>query len=193
MAVWMLIIGKKVFQDGLARKVEESKQVIAHLQLDLSFLKGTLEPDPMLLEIARKNLLANYYIYDPSKWILKTHNDAVHLYYPLYKNRDYKGDSLSIHLYNDLIAISGPFDHFQKWFLITENENLSRGYQQVVEGICKSFEVKKVVYFSEWFCSSDQFDKYEELEKILLEYQERQVRQLFGMDGNQYYIEDLQE
>ncbi len=67
MAVWMLIIGKKVFGKGLEGKVEECKQVIVNLQLDLSFLKSTLEPYQTIHESALKRLHADYYLYDSSK------------------------------------------------------------------------------------------------------------------------------
>ncbi len=62
----------------------------------------------------------------------------------------------------------------------------------MVKAICKEFEVKQAVYFSEWFYSTEEFDKYESLEKMMFEHPERQVRQLFKMKGNQYYIEEIE-
>jgi hypothetical protein len=146
MAVWMQIVGKKISPETINERIEECKQVLKSIELDLTFLWKTLENE------FNNKLKQTYWSYNRSNWIKKEMEGAIALYYPLYEDITYESGAIRIFIYEDRLSITGPFDHFSHYWNISQEEPLRSGYQNIVRQICKEFGVTEVVYFSEW-CS----------------------------------------
>jgi hypothetical protein len=187
----MQIVGEKTFPKTIDGRVEECNQVLKTLELDLAFLRGTLEPKTVF-EASHKKLKSDFWAYKKSNWVVEALERAVAVYYPLYENTDDKYDSIRLFLSKDTLSISGPFDHFSHYGTIAQEEPLKSGYQTLVRHICKGFKVKEVVYFSEWCYSTDDFDTYQELKAYLKEIPEKQVQELNQIwYGQEYHIEQI--
>jgi hypothetical protein len=191
MAVWMHRLGKRTLPQTLDERIEECKQVMKTLELDLTFLQGRLEPKTAY-DALHKKLKPDYWSYNKVSWITKMREHSVGLYYPLYADANDTYGSIRISLYQDILSISGPFDHFSHYGTITQEDPLRNGYQNLVRQICEAFKVNEVVYFSEWCYSTDDFDTYQELKAFLEAVPEKQVQQLNQICYSQeYYIEQI--
>jgi hypothetical protein len=70
-----------------------------------------------------------------------------------------------ITFYKDVIEFIGPFDHFSSWWLVCENENLAKGWSNVVQAIYTFLGVEKVIYFTEWGFLYKEAEGYGELDE----------------------------
>lgn len=163
MAVWLLTWGKNKIGD-LEQTASFVNQQPIDISLNLSFLSGltitNYKNEDVVLDTDYKNNL----------WRLECNNESIKLIYKLPSSDDtdhdeYSGWHFGVWFYKDIIQFSGPFDYFSKWYYFFEDENLVKGWTEVIKSIYTYLEVKDIVFFTEWSFGHEDSEGYFELEE----------------------------
>jgi hypothetical protein len=196
MAVWMQLFGKNNISKDLDICLSHFNSIIDNLEIDFSFLVNELPKNIIgkmyegkIVEEVEQPFL-NYLNHEKTNWqskIIKNPDgyDYLLLSYPFYKN-PMKG--INIYIYNDVIMLTGLYEHFNTWFAFTENEKISNGYIEIAKKFFKNFKSKKLIICSEWCITGDEYNlEFSEFEKLKLLNENIVVEKLKGIDSWQLY------
>lgn len=166
MAVWMQLFGNNQNYKNLEFCEQYLHSIKSKLKLDLSFLDGEvkdytrqyMEDNELITKIEKP--IPNYSIYNSENWkseILKSDNGNQYLTfsYPLYKNPMH---GINLVFFNDVIILTGLYDHFNTWFVFYENEKVSNGFIEIARTIFAKFGSKNLIICSEWCIAGDEYD-----------------------------------
>ena len=195
MAVWMQIFGQNNFSsdiDLIQKKLEEK---LTDLKIELGFLEGKLYPEISYFENNDKttgqkinNLPEKYYEYSNIWQIIKSTNNENGKYlvlnYPLYNNNA----GISIYFFNDVIMLTGLFDHFNSWFEFAANKEISSGYIKIAERIFSIFNTEFLYLCSEWCICGEEFNlQFSEFNEYIEKHPESLKSELTNLESYEIY------
>lgn len=196
MAVWMQLFGKNNISKDLDECLSHFNSVVDNLEIELSFLTNELPKNSIGRmhegKIVGEEELSflNYLTYEKTNWkskIVKNPDgyDYLLLSYSFYKT-PMKG--LNIYIYNDVIMLTGLYEHFNTWFAFTENEKISNGYIEIAKIFFKNFKSKQLIICSEWCITGDEYNlEFSDFEKLKLNNENTVVEKLKDIDSWQFY------
>lgn len=195
MAVWLQIFGGKNWGKPLGSALEDCREILVNLDLDFSFLKNKLP-------VMHESPIENVHIYNPHNWIIameKTDQgvemiSALYPFYPVvkYKNIDHI-DGLKIFFAKNIIEILGPFEHFSKWFTVTDDDVLCLGYQKITQKVFSAFGISEAIYATEWFITNEEWGIDDKLldEIMSLKYEGRRINAIEHMQSSDFFVQNI--
>jgi hypothetical protein len=174
MAVWIQIIGLRK-SNSTEHEKEKISEILNKAEFNFNFLKRNSD-----LELKQ------------AKWNLNQSN-GIEFFELLIFDK-----SLKIYFDNpNFIEFSGSFDLFSSWFWFVDKQNsaLTNGIRKIFNTIASEYGISELMYFSEWFFELDEIRKqeetFEDLIKRMNDNLEREKKELFGLQPNEYYIEKI--
>lgn len=174
MAVWIQIIGLRQ-SDSIENDKEKLLKILDKTEFDFEFIE---QKTGVKLEKTEWNLIESKGIEFFELPILK--------------------QSLKIYFDNpNFIEFSGSFDLFSSWFHFADKKqsDLTNGIRRVFRKIASEYGISELIYFSEWFFELGEIRNQEEtfanLNRRILDYPDLKRNELFGLESNEYFIENL--
>lgn len=202
MAVWMQIFGKNNFSTDLNLIKKKFIETVPNLKLGLNFLNGIIYPEVAFYanidESLSKNiynLSENYYEYE-NKWTSKISKNSenqeyLNFHYPIYQNN---GAGIDVFFFNEVIMLTGLFDHFSSWFRFCENKNISEGYIDIAEKICSIFVSPSLYLCSEWCICGEEFNlNFSEFEEYIHHHPETLKNTLKNLESFEIYKKEIKD
>jgi hypothetical protein len=199
MAVWMQIFGKNNFSSDIETIEKKLLRELENITIDLTFLKNKIYPEISYfgnndekLQIKINNLPENYYEYS-NKWQIRiNHNEENDKYliinYPLYDNNA----GIRVDFFNDVIMLTGLFDHFSKWFMLTEDKKISDGYVKIAEKVFSIFDSTNLYLCSEWCICGEEFNlKFSEFTDYINNYPETVKSEIENLESHEICILEI--
>jgi hypothetical protein len=174
MAVWIQIIGFRK-SDSIENEKERISEILNKAEFDFDFVKR--KSDVELKQV---------------KWSLTQSKGIEFFELPILDQ------SLKIYFDNpNFIEFSGSFDLFSSWFWFADKQNsdLTNGIRKIFSAIASDYGISELMYFSEWFFELGEIrneeETFEDLKKRINDNPEREKKELFGLESNEYYIEKI--
>lgn len=176
MAVWLQVYGNCQVPETDKEKLSLCQKVFSGFDLDLSFLEG--------------NFAGEKFEYNKNLWKVTSEQnflgrDFFEYQYPLTQIF-----FLKVYLFADVLAFSGPYQHFQYPTAFTENTKIMLGYQKCIRQIFMAFGVSEAIYFGENFLLNDEFDLgFSDLQEQMQRYPQNQVSRLEDMKDDTFFVD----
>ncbi len=200
MAVWMQLFGNNKNYKNLEFCEQYFHSIKDNLKLDFSFLESQakdhirqfMNGSELITKIEKP--ISNYSIYNNENWkseILKNDNgdDYLNISYPLYENPLH---GINLCFFNDVIMLTGLYEHFNTWFAFYQNEKVSNGFIEIARTIFPKFGSENLIICSEWCISGDEYDfEFEEFKLLKERNADIISKKLIGIESWQLFEIDL--